>query len=215
MISDELKAIIEQLKALGRMDFFEGKTEEQIAQFEKEYDVSLPSKYKEWLTYSDGGECFLPAGVQFYGIAHKPIINVNDGDRPNEKYIVIGALSTGDPILCEKDSEAISIYNHEAGVIEEDEVYEDFYAFLRDLPDLLGIMAISSFTASPQALERPARSSTRSSWRRATGQRTGRQRPRMPKRRWSRSCLPSGRRSARRRTVSVQKCGPHTRWPVT
>ena len=89
--------------------------------------------------FSDGGDCFLPAGVQFYGISHKPIINISDDDRPNDKYIVIGALSTGDPVLCEKEGETISIYNHEAGVIEDDEIYDDFYAFLKDLPDLLGI----------------------------------------------------------------------------
>ena len=58
---------------------------------------------------------------------------------PDDKYIVIGALSTGDPILCERDGEKISIYNLEGGRIEEDEAYEDFYSFLKDLYDLLGI----------------------------------------------------------------------------
>ena len=53
--------------------------------------------------------------------------------------VVIGALSTGDPIIFKKSEERISIYNHEDGVIEDDETYEDFYAFLRDLYDLLGI----------------------------------------------------------------------------
>ena len=139
MISDELKQIIEQLEKQGKMHFLETASEEQICHFEQENNTRLPSKYKEWLLFSDGGEFFLPAGVQMYGVAHKPIIDVTDDDRPDEKYIVIGAMSFGDPILCQKDGETISIYNHEEGRIEEDEVYEDFTAFLKDLYDLLGI----------------------------------------------------------------------------
>ena len=81
----------------------------------------------------------MPAGVQLYGVAHKPVIDVNDSDRPNEEYVVIGALASGDPILCKKEGEQIAIYNHEAGRIEEDEIYQDFYAFLSDLYELLGI----------------------------------------------------------------------------
>lgn len=33
----------------------------------------------------------------------------------------------------------IAIYNQEAGRIEDDEIYDDFTAFLSDLYDLLGI----------------------------------------------------------------------------
>lgn len=68
-----------------------------------------------------------------------PIIEVNDNDRPSDNYIVIGALASGDPILFEKGTEKIAIYNHEAGRIEDDEVYTDFFTFLKDLYDLLGI----------------------------------------------------------------------------
>lgn len=35
MISDELKAIVENIKEQGKMAFLEGATEEQIAKFEK------------------------------------------------------------------------------------------------------------------------------------------------------------------------------------
>jgi len=56
-----------------------------------------------------------------------------------DDYIVIGALSMGDPILCEKDSDRISIYNLEAGRIEEDESYPDFFSFLRDLENIIGM----------------------------------------------------------------------------
>ena len=77
--------------------------------------------------------------MQFYGVAHKPLIDVDDPDRPDSGYIVIGALSSGDPILCEKEGERISVFNHEGGRIESDETYADFYAFIDALTEILGI----------------------------------------------------------------------------
>ena len=139
MISEELKAIVDKFKEQGKMNFLDETTEEKILVFEKENDVTFPSRYKEWLLFSDGGELFLPAGIQLYGVEHKPLIGVNDNSRPNEDYVVIGALASGDPILFEKDSEKIAIYNQAAGRIEDDEIYDDFFAFLNDLYDLLGI----------------------------------------------------------------------------
>ena len=139
MVSEELKLIIDELNIQGKMIFLESTTKEKITTFEREKNVTLPSKYKEWLQFSDGGEFFLPAGIQLYGIEHKPVINVNDNSRPNDDYMVIGALASGDPILCEKSSEKIAIYNQEAGRIEDEEIYDDFIAFLKDLHDLLGI----------------------------------------------------------------------------
>lgn len=134
-----LKEIISAISLQGKMAFLSGASEEQILEFESKNGIVLPAKYKEWLRFSDGGECFLPDGVQFYGVARKPFINLDDNDRPSEEYIIIGALATGDPILCEKTGERISIYNLEAGRIEEDETYEDFFAFLSDLYNLLGL----------------------------------------------------------------------------
>lgn len=134
-----LKEIIDDLNSRGKMVFFEGASEEQISDFECNNKVRLPEKYKEWLRFSDGGECFLPAGVQFYGVAHNPQIDVDENDRPNEDYVVIGALASGDPVLCEKSNEKISIFDHESGNIDDELIYDDFYAFLNDLYDLLGI----------------------------------------------------------------------------
>ena len=139
MISEELKAIVDNYKNQGKMNFLDETTEEKISDFEKEHSVKLPAKYKEWLLFSDGGELFLPAGIQLYGIEHKPVIDVNNNDRPSNEYMVIGALASGDPILCEKAGEKIAVYNQEAGRIEDDEIYDDFIAFLNDLYDLLGI----------------------------------------------------------------------------
>ena len=139
MVSEELKDIIASLEKKGEMLLQEGASEDQIAEFENKNSFHFPLQYKEWLLFSDGGECFVPAGVQFYGIGHKPTINVDDDDRPNDSYIVIGALCNGDPILCEKNNDQISIYNHEAGRVEEDEIFTDFFTFLRELEDILGI----------------------------------------------------------------------------
>ena len=121
------------------MNFCKETTENKILEFEKEHNIKLPAKYKEWLLFSDGGEFFLPAGIQLYGIENKPTIDVDNNDRPSEEYIVIGALASGDPILCEKAGEKIAIYNQEAGRIEDDEIYDDYIAFLNDLYNLLGI----------------------------------------------------------------------------
>ena len=144
MASEELKAIIDTLNNQGqqtesKMNFFEAATEEQISEFEKNNNLTLPSMFREWLLFSDVGECFLPAGVQFYGVAHKPLIDVNDNNRPDDSYVVIGALSEGDPILIKKEAETVAIYNQEAGRIEDDEVYDDFFAFLNDLYNILGM----------------------------------------------------------------------------
>lgn len=99
MISEDLKLIVDKFNEQGKMNFLEETTEEKISEFEKEHDVKLPKKYKEWLLFSDGGEFFLPAGIQLYGIEHKPVIDVTDDSRPSEDYIVMGALASGDPIL--------------------------------------------------------------------------------------------------------------------
>lgn len=139
MAADELKVIESKLKEQGKMLFPSAATEEQITEFERNHGIALPQKYKEWLLIHDGGEFYLPAGVQMYGVAHKPFIDVNDNDRPNDNYIVIGALATGDPILCEKATAQISIYNHEDARIESDEVFSDFSVFLTSLNDFLGI----------------------------------------------------------------------------
>ncbi|HEL1748327.1 SMI1/KNR4 family protein [Streptococcus suis] len=139
MISDELKQLVNKFNEQGEMNFCKETTENKILEFEKEHNIKLPVKYKEWLLFSDGGEFFLPAGIQIYGIENKPTIDVDNNDRPSEEYIVIGALASGDPILCEKAGDKIAIFNQEAGRIEDDEIYDDFIAFLNDLYNLLGI----------------------------------------------------------------------------
>ena len=138
MISEELKEIIEELTRQGKMYFHEGATEEQIEEFERKNDLKLPGKYKEWLMYSDGGGLF-GYDVQIYGVNNKPTINMHDEKMPDDKYIVIGKTLLGDPILCEKDTETISIICLDDEVTDGNAVYEDFFVFLRGLYDYLEI----------------------------------------------------------------------------
>lgn len=138
MTQNEMKRFADELTRRGRMRFIEGATAEQIEAFERANAFPLPLGFKKWLAFSDGGDLFLPAGIQLHGVAHKPLLDVSDDDRPDDRYLVIGVLSMGDPIVCEKSSERISIYNHEAGRIEDDETYSDFDSFLADLNGILG-----------------------------------------------------------------------------
>ena len=139
MISDELKVAIDQIKGKGKVRFLEAATVEQIAQFEKKNNIKFPAKYRERLQFSDGGELYLPAGVQLYGVAHKPLIDRDDKDRPDDNYIVVGALASGEPVLFKKDEEKFYIYDHERQELDDDLTYDDFVALLNDLYDLLGI----------------------------------------------------------------------------
>ena len=139
MTTEDFKILVDKLNKQGKMHYIDGATDNQISQFEKSHGITLPSSYKEWLVFSDGGEFFLPAGVQMYGVAHEPILNVEDNNRPDEQYIVIGSLASGDPVLCGQNDEKIYIYDHEGQEISEDLIYEDYFALINDLYDLLGI----------------------------------------------------------------------------
>ena len=92
-----------------------------------------------WLRYSDGGDLYLPAGVQLYGVAHKPLIDIEDNDRPDDNYIVVGALASGEPVLFKKNEEKFYVYDHDSKELDDDLTYDDFFALLKDLYDLLGI----------------------------------------------------------------------------
>ena len=136
---NEIQPAVNELSRTKSLDSVEAATEREISMFEETHGVVLPAQYKQWLLLTDGGECFPPAGVQFYGVAHKPLIDGREDGRPGEDYVVIGALATGDPILFKKGEEGVSIYNQEAGIIEDDERYDSFLAFLEDLENILGL----------------------------------------------------------------------------
>ena len=127
------------IKSFGKCKLNEPATKEQIESFEKTNNVKIPNKYKEWLLYSDGGHICLPAGIQFYGVSQKPLIAMNSVDIPDDSYVIIGELSTGDPILFKKNSEQVAIYNQDGNKVESDEIYEDFEKFLNDIRNILGL----------------------------------------------------------------------------
>ena len=77
--------------------------------------------------------------MQFYGVAHMPLIDTEDDERPDGSYIAIGRMCNGAPVLFRKGSQKFAVYFSEDGEIDDDLVYEDFYAFLDDLYDLLGL----------------------------------------------------------------------------
>ena len=134
MSKDNINDIIGSFSSSAEHRFVEGATEEQISAFEKENGIELPQGVRNWLAFSDGGEMFLPAGVQFYGVVHGPLIDMDEDGN----YLCIGALPNGDPVVCEKTGERISVYDKGAGQIKQDEVYENFNSFLEDLPKILG-----------------------------------------------------------------------------
>lgn len=123
---------------LIKVHYIDAATTKQIKDFEEQNKIQLPISYKNWLQFSDGGELYLPGGIQLYGVAHKPIIDISDSNIPNNDYIVIGVFSWGDSIVFKKNTEEISIYNHSANKIEKDETYNNFNNFLQDLPNILG-----------------------------------------------------------------------------
>lgn len=137
-MSSEADAIADLLSSHGQMSFVEPTTNTVIGAFEAEHQFQLPTQLKQWLLVSDGGDFFLPAGFQLRGVEHRPLIEVDDPDRPDDSYVVIGTLSSGDPVLCQRSGERISIYNHEAARIEDDESFPDFFTFLNSLAAVVG-----------------------------------------------------------------------------
>lgn len=92
MISEELKLIVDKFNEQGKMNFLEETTEEKISEFEIERSIKLPTKFKEWLLFSDGGEFFLPAGIQLYGIEHKPIIDVSYPEFLSQRRLLMAQI---------------------------------------------------------------------------------------------------------------------------
>ena len=133
-----------ETKNKNPMIFNEGATEEQIVEFEMEFDVKIPDNYREILKFSNGIDAF-EAGVFFYGLDKgnensliyltnpKEFHDEFNIDMPedmdiSDKLLVIG--DTFDPALC------ISLINQEISTwdLESNNVcrYDDFYAFLEE-----------------------------------------------------------------------------------
>ena len=104
MISEELKLIVDKFNEQGKMNFLEETTEEKISEFEKERSVKLPTKFKEWLLFSDGGEFFSPAGIQLYGIEHSMQLQLIEESKIHCAREHFKAISNGEVVYDVVDS---------------------------------------------------------------------------------------------------------------
>lgn len=104
------------------MEFLPGATDEEIKQFEKDNNISLPELLKEWLHFTDGC-CLFNTTVQLYGVAHKPYIDSNPSGIA-ENCVEIGKFGFGDSICITSNSQMIIQYGE--SVIE----YDNFKGFL-------------------------------------------------------------------------------------
>jgi hypothetical protein len=104
------------------MSFHPPVSSNEIHSFEKNHNLTLPEQYKQFLLFTDGC-CLLNTSVQFYGVAHKPIIKT-DFEGVDKGYYVIGKFGFGDPICFTAGSDKIIQYGETC--IE----YPDFRALL-------------------------------------------------------------------------------------
>ena len=139
MCMDSITDIYVRLYVKKDMYFPPAATLTDIEEFEKENNIGLPKQYKQWLELTDGGDLYLPAGIQFYGVNNNPLIEVNEKISLGNDYIIMGKLASGDPLVFRNGSEEILIFNQTDNRIEDDESYSSFYEFLVALEEILGI----------------------------------------------------------------------------
>lgn len=113
------------------MEFSPPASIEQIVEFEKMNNLTLPEQYKQFLCFADGC-CLFNTAVQFYGIAHKPFVRT-DFDGVNEGYFIIGKFGFGDPICFTAHNDKIIQYGE--SLIE----YSDFKEFLDYVIQAFGV----------------------------------------------------------------------------
>jgi hypothetical protein len=126
---DDIKAII--VSDEFDMELLPPVTADELQDYEQRNSISLPSKYKEWLVYSDGGRLF-NASIQLYGIKSFPKIEINSSGIPTN-YIVIGMLGFGEAICFIDGGE--KIYQYGETIIE----YANFKELLRYAIDNFGV----------------------------------------------------------------------------
>lgn len=133
-------AIFKELKNFSNeMDFNPAVSEDEIKNFERENNISLPASYKELLTHFDGGEIFVP-GTLIFGINNyedcPSIKEVNSKSKrslmsiPNDN-LIIAELNFGDFIAIDLNSEEVLQWDHECD--EEFDRWDTLYDFIEFL----------------------------------------------------------------------------------
>ena len=104
------------------MDFNQGSSDKEIADFETKNKLVFPESVKDWLKYTDGC-CLFNSTVQLYGVIHTPLIDVEPKGVDNG-FIEIGAFNYGDSVCIKSEQSTIFLCGET--IIE----YSDFEEFL-------------------------------------------------------------------------------------
>jgi|GEM_PF-483299 len=140
-------AIVRFLEAYNRfgdldkspIELFERVSEEQIALFEKEFNIALPAAYREFLKFSNGmgpGE----ACVNICGIgANQFCLDLYDLNSQEyrkyfesfpENFLIIGEQNTGDLICADLKTQEIHFWELDTG--EPELIGNDFFDYLEN-----------------------------------------------------------------------------------
>ena len=85
-MNTEVEKLVNLLNEQGKMVFKSPVLSQEIEEFEINNAIKFPKEFCNWLKFSDGGEFFLPAGVQIYGIKNPPLIDINnEQDKLNKE----------------------------------------------------------------------------------------------------------------------------------
>ena len=117
------------------LKFFPGVKKSEIARYEQEEGITIPTEYREWLMFSDGGEIFVP-GTRLYGIgigAEKTLVTVNAQEERylfalDSSLLIVGTLNFGDLLCLDLSSGEVVQWDH-----EDDEEYlrwDSFFNYL-------------------------------------------------------------------------------------
>ena len=126
-LTKEIKEIIDlvdQLKENRRFVFNEPALNDDIIQWEKDNNVSIPDSYADWLRFSNGS-VIRGTIAEFYGLNE---IEINADGFP-EEYVIIGEL-VGDGVLICFSKETGIIFTDDHGEIVE---YDNFNEILEEV----------------------------------------------------------------------------------
>lgn len=134
-----MSRIVAHLASLDGTELYPAATDAQIADFERDQDVTLPATFKQWLRISDGGRLCFPAGIELFGVARPPLLELDDPYTPDGGWLVAGMMLDTDLVLVSLNGEETVIYNREGDTFDDAVYYRDFLAFLEDVPHQLDI----------------------------------------------------------------------------